>query len=83
MKKASKVLLICASSAFGLCCVGLLAGLIYTLLEYFQKGHVLEHILSNSIPLYKVIGALGILGFFLFFLFLLSLLSRPAKHDKS
>ena len=83
MKKASKVLLICASSAFGLCCVGLLAGLIYNLLEYSRKTQAFDHILANSIPFYKVIGALGILGFLLFFHFLLSLLSRPAKHGKS
>ena len=68
---------------FGLCCVGLLAGLIYTLTEYFRKGQAFDHILATSIPFYKVIGALGILGFLLFFLFFLSLLRRPTKHDRS
>ena len=82
MRKASRVLLICSSSAFGLCCAGLLVGLIYTLTEYFRKGQTLESILGVSLPFYKAIGALGILGFLLFLLFLISLLIGPAKRDK-
>jgi hypothetical protein len=83
MNKPSRILLICASSAFGLCCVGLVAGLLYTLVEYFWNGHALERILGGSIPFYKAIGALGALGFLLFFLFLLSLLHGSSKHNKS
>jgi hypothetical protein len=83
MKKASRVLLICASSAFGLCCVGLVAGFLYTLVEYFWNGHALERILGGSILFYQALGALGVVGFLLFFLFLLSLLNGPSKHNKS
>ncbi|HEV2103251.1 MAG TPA: hypothetical protein VGR58_10790 [Candidatus Acidoferrum sp.] len=83
MNKASRVLLICSSSMFGLSCVGLLAGLIYTLTEYFRKGQAFDLILATSILFYQVIGALGILGFLFFFLFFLSLLRRPKKHDGS
>lgn len=83
MNKASRILLIAASSAFGLCSGGLLAGLIYTLVEYFRERQTLEYILGGSLPFYKAIGILGILGFLLFFLFLISLLIRPAKRDKT
>jgi hypothetical protein len=82
MNKVSRILLICVSSAFALCCAGLVGGFIYTLVEYFMNGRALERILGGSIPFYKAIGALGILGFVLFFLFLLSLLSGQSKHDK-
>lgn len=83
MNKASRILLICSSSAFGLCCAGLLAGLIYTLVEYFRKRQTLEHILGGSLPFYKTLGVLGILGFLLFFVFLISLVISPAKRDKT
>jgi hypothetical protein len=83
MRKVSKILLIGASSAFGLCCAGLLAGLIYTLVDYFRKGQTLEYILGGSLPFYKAIGVLGILGFVLFFLFLITLLIRPPKREKT
>lgn len=83
MNKASRILLICASSAFGLCCAGLTAGLIYTLVEYFRKRQTLEYILGGSLPFYRAIGILGILGFLLFFVFLISLLVRPANRDKT
>jgi hypothetical protein len=82
MNKGSRVLLICASAVFGLCCLGLLTGLIYNLVEYSRKTQAFDQILANSIPFYKLIGALGIVGFVLFFLFLLSLLSLPAKRDR-
>jgi len=81
MTKPSRILLIGASSAFGLCCAGLLAGMVYTLLTYFSKGQSIDQILGNSIAFYKLLGALGVLGFLLFFLFLFSLVSRLGKRD--
>ena len=68
------------SVAFGLCCVGLIGGMAYTLFFYFMGHKTLEQILGHSIPFYKSLGAIGILGFVFFLLFLMSSILGPRKR---
>jgi hypothetical protein len=59
------------STSFALCILGLIAGMLYSLIEFSVRHRSLESILSRTIPYYKFLGALGILGMLLFFVFLL------------
>jgi len=64
------------SSAFGICILGLIGGMLYDLGVVFLRHRTLESVLGNSIPFYKTLGGLGIAGMFLFFAFLVSLISK-------
>jgi len=68
------------STAFSICIVGLILGLIYTSYEALLRHKTLEQILSSSIPYYKFLGATGVLGFLLFFAFLLASVSAPTRR---
>jgi hypothetical protein len=76
MTKSSRYLLIAMSTAFGLCILGLIAGMVYFLgASYF--GHTtFEHVMRNIIPYNKALGGIGILGMIFFFAFLFSLMSK-------
>ena len=70
MTSPSRLLLISMSTAFAVCILGLILGMLYSLYESFVLHKDLETILSRSIPYYKALGLLGILGMLLFFVFL-------------
>ena len=70
-------------AAFGLCGVGLLAGLIHGFYATFHQHRTLEDVLGHSIPYYRFLGAIGILGFLLFLAFLLSSISTNHKRTNS
>jgi len=76
MTKASRLLLVAMSSAFGICILGLIGGMLYDLGVVFLRHRTLESVLGNSIPFYKTLGGLGIAGMLLFFAFLVSLISK-------
>ena len=65
--------------AFGVCVLGLVLGMFYSLLEYFVRHRELWGVLSASILFYKILGALGIVGFALFFAFVISLVSTKRQ----
>ncbi len=71
MTSPSRLLLISMSTAFALCILGLILGMLYSLYESFFRHQALETILSRSIPCYKALGILGIAGMLLFFIFLI------------
>jgi len=71
MSSPSRFILISMSTSFALCILGLIAGMLYSLIEFSVRHRSLESILSRTIPYYKFLGALGILGMLLFFVFLL------------
>lgn len=71
MTSPSRFVLLSMSTAFALCILGLILGMLYSLYESFFRHQALEAILSRSIPYYKALGLLGILGMLLFFVFLL------------
>jgi hypothetical protein len=81
MTKAAKFLLVCMSTAFGMCILGLLLGMVYSLYESLAKHRDLWTVLSRSIPYYRILGALGIFGFILFFAFLLSLMGGHRRDS--
>jgi len=81
MPSPSRLTFIAMSTAFALCILGLIAGLLYSLFESFLRHKALESILSRTIPYYKFLGALGILGMLLFFVFLLLQISGPATKN--
>ena len=62
--------------AFGVCVLGLVLGMFYSLFEYFMRHRELWSVLSASVVFYKILGALGIVGFAFFFAFVISLVSR-------
>jgi hypothetical protein len=64
------------SSAFSICILGLIGGMLYDLCVVFLRHRTLESVLSNSIPFYKTLGGIGIAGMLLFFTFLISLISK-------
>jgi len=76
MTKPSRYLLIAMSTAFALCVLGLLAGMLYYLAAVYIGHRTLESAMSSSITYNKALGALGILGMLFFFAFLLSLMSK-------
>ncbi len=76
MNRHSRNLLIAMSTAFALCILGLIAGMLYYLCAVYIGHRTLESVMSHSILYNKTIGALGILGFILFFAFLISLTSK-------
>jgi hypothetical protein len=69
-------------TAFGLCCLGMLGGLIHGFYATIYQHRTLEDILGHSIPYYRYLGGLGIAGFLLFFAFLASAASHK-KQDKA
>ena len=81
MNKPSRYLLIAMSKAFGLCILGLLAGMVYYLSAIYLAHRTLENVMGNLISFNKTLGVIGILGFILFFAFLFSLLSKN-NNDK-
>lgn len=70
MTSPSRFVLLSMSTAFAICILGLILGLLYSLYESFLNHKDIETILSGSIPYYKALGLLGILGMLLFFVFL-------------
>ena len=76
MTRTSRILLIAMSFAFGICILGLVAGMAYYLCAVYLWHRTMESVLGNSIAYNKALGAVGILGFILFFAFLLSLVSK-------
>jgi hypothetical protein len=81
MTAPSRYLLYAMSSAFSICILGLIGGMLYDLCVVFLGHRTLESVLGNSIPFYKTLGGIGIAGMLLFFAFLISLVSRnnPGK----
>ena len=82
MTKLSRHLLIAMSVSFGICILGLLAGMVYYLSAVYIGHRTIETVMSNIIPFNKTLGALGIIGMLLFFAFLFSLMSKnnQEKH---
>jgi hypothetical protein len=64
------------STAFAICILGLIGGMLYDLYVVFLRHRTLESVLGNSIPFYKTLGGIGIAGMLLFFTFLISLISK-------
>ncbi len=69
------------STAFSICILGLIGGMLYDLCVVFLRHRTLESVLSNSIPFYKTLGGIGIAGMLLFFTFLISLVFKN-NHGK-
>jgi hypothetical protein len=76
MTKPSRFLLYAMSTAFAVCILGLIGGMLYDLGVVFLRHRALESVLGNSIPFYKTLGGIGITGMLLFFTFLISLISK-------
>jgi hypothetical protein len=75
MNRRSRFLLIAMSTAFAICVLGLVVGLV----DYLSQVYIhrtLENVMSNSITYNTALGGIGILGIILFFAFLLSLMSK-------
>ena len=70
-------------TAFGLCCLGMLGGLIHGFYATFHQHRTLEDVLGHSIPYYQFMGAIGIAGFLLFLAFLISSISSTSKRTDS
>jgi len=68
------------STAFSICILGLLLGMLYSLYESFFRHQALESTLSRTIPYYKALGLLGILGMLLFFVFLFFQISGKSAN---
>ena len=68
-------------TAFGVCCLGMVGGLIHGLYATIYQHRTLEGVLGHSIPYYRLLGGFGIAGFLLFFAFLASAVSHK-KQDK-
>jgi hypothetical protein len=81
MTARSKFLFISMSTAFGICCLGLIVGLFQWLYATIYQHRSLEDILGHSIPYYKSLGGIGVAGFMLFFAFLISA-ATDKKQDK-
>jgi hypothetical protein len=81
MTVRSRFLFIAMSTAFGICCLGLLAGICYGVYATIYQHRSLEDILGHAIPYYKSLGGIGIAGFMLFFAFLFSAIADK-KQDK-
>ncbi|HKI11645.1 MAG TPA: hypothetical protein VKA02_05980 [Candidatus Acidoferrum sp.] len=79
MTSPSRLLLISMSTAFAVCILGLILGMLYSLYESLFRHQALEIILSRSIPYYKALGLLGILGMLLFFVFLFFQISEKGN----
>ena len=79
MTSPSRLVLISMSTAFAICILGLILGMLYSLYESFLNHKDLETILSGSIPYYKALGLLGILGMLLFFVFLVFQISEKGS----
>jgi hypothetical protein len=65
--------------AFGICVLGLVLGMFYSLFEYFFRHRDLWGVLSGSISFYRILGGIGIAGMVLFFAFLVSL-TTGSRH---
>lgn len=78
MTRPSRILLIGMTAAFGICVLGLILGMSYSLFEYFFRHRELWTVLNGSISYYKILGGVGIAGMALFFAFIISLITR--KH---
>jgi len=61
--------------AFGVCALGLVLGVFYSLFEYFLRHRELWAVLNGSIWFYRALGAIGIAGMALFFAFMISLIA--------
>ena len=68
--------------AFGICVLGLVLGMCYSLFEYFFRHRELWSVLSASISYYRILGAIGIAGMALFFGFIISLITgKRGSHE--
>ena len=83
MTRHSRFLLYAMSTAFSICILGLIGGMLYDLCVVFLRHRTLESVLGNSIPFYKTLGGLGILGMLCFFAFLVSLVARRDKEKSN
>ncbi len=81
MTARSRFLFITMSLAFGICCLGMVAGVFHGLYATIHQHRSLEDILGHHIPYYKSLGGIGIAGFMLFFAFLFSAIADK-KQDK-
>lgn len=79
MNSFSRFLFIAMASAFGLCALGVAAGLVHSLYALAYHRRSLEDILGSSIPYYQAVGAIGVAGFLLFLAFLVSAASHKNK----
>ena len=75
----SRTLLVGMTVAFAICVLGLMAGMSYSLFEYFFRHRELWTVLSASISFYRILGAIGILGMALFFAFMISLMAGKRR----
>jgi hypothetical protein len=76
MTKLARYLLVAMSAAFGLCVLGLVAGMVYYLSAVYFRHRTFESVMGNIIPFNKALGGIGILGMILFFAFLFALMSN-------
>ncbi|HEY4979791.1 MAG TPA: hypothetical protein VII25_11540, partial [Candidatus Acidoferrum sp.] len=76
MTKLSRHLLTAMSLTFGICILGLVAGMLYYLCAVYLWHRTLENVIGNSIIYNKTLGAIGVLGFILFLAFLVSLMAK-------
>ncbi len=79
MTKLSRSFLYAMSIAFGICCIGLLGGMLYDLCVVFLRHRTLQSVLGNSILFYKTLGGMGIVGMICFFAFLFSLVATKRQ----
>jgi hypothetical protein len=70
-------------AAFGVCCLGMLGGLVHGFYATFYQRRTLEDVLGHSIPYYQFLGAIGITGLLLFLAFLVSSISNTNKRTNS
>ena len=76
MNRRSRFLLIAMSTAFTVCILGLVLGMLYYVGAVYFADRTLESVMRSSSLFNKILGSIGILGMVLFFAFLFSLLSK-------
>jgi len=64
------------STAFTVCILGLVLGMLYYVGAVYFADRTLESVMRSSSLFNKILGSIGIVGMVLFFAFLLSLLSK-------
>ncbi len=64
------------STAFTVCILGLVLGMLYYVGAVYFADRTLESVMRSSSFFNKILGSIGIVGIVLFFAFLLSLLSK-------
>ena len=60
------------STGFGVCCLGMLVGMVHGIYASAYHHRSLEDILGHAILYYRILGGIGIASFLLFLGFLIS-----------